>query len=114
MTDNVSKLPTPGVILDLDLEAEAADRDKKAPFVFKLGGREIEMQDPADVDWRELSGINEPGDLFRVALTREDRRFLIEQKLPMKSFNKLVEAYSDYYDLAERVREANLQARFNS
>lgn len=110
---NVSHLPEPGVVVDLDLE-ERPEQDVKPPFVAKVGGRAITFTDPADIDWRDLATVVIPADLLRVSLSSEDRNFLQDQPLPSWKFNRLMEAYYVHYDLEEKIRNAKRQAQFNS
>lgn len=110
---DITKLPTPGVVLDLDAE-ERPEAEIKPPFTFVAGKREITLADPADVHWRDLAAVQEPGDLLRVSMTREDRRHLVEQNLPTWKFNRLMEKYYEYYDLEDKIREAKRQQHFNS
>lgn len=112
MTDNnVSRLPEPGVILDLDLE-ERPEKDLKPPFVTKVGGRTISMTDPSDIDWRDLASVEIPQDLLRVAMSAEDRDHLVQQALPAWKFNRLMDAYYTHYDLEGQIKDAKRRAQF--
>jgi hypothetical protein len=111
VTDNVTRLPEPGVILDLDAEARDP-KDVKPPFVAKVGERNITLQDPTEVDWRDLAAVEIPADLLRVAMSREDRNYLQSLALPAWKFNRLMEAYYVHYDLEEKIRNAKRQAAF--
>lgn len=106
---NVSKLPTPGVVLDLDIE-ERDEKDIKPPFVVVVGGRTITFADPAEIDWQLLAEVEGPHDLLRISLESEDRIFLNKQALKAWKFNRLMEAYYNHYDLEEKIREARRQA----
>jgi hypothetical protein len=109
VTDNVTRLPEPGVILDLDAE-ERDPKDVKPPFVAKVGDRNITMADPSEIDWRELASVEIPQDLLRVAMSKEDRNHLQRTALPGWKFNRLMEAYYTHYDLEEKIRAAKRQA----
>lgn len=111
MTDNVTKLPEPGVVLDLDA-AERDTKDVKDPFVVKVGDRKVTFTDPGDIDWRDLATVEIPADLFRVSLSKEDRNHLQDQNLPTWKFTKLMKAYYDYYDFEDKIRDARRQAQF--
>lgn len=106
---NVINLPEPGVILDLDAEVRDP-KDVKPPFIAKVGDKNIVLEDPSEIDWRDLAAVNIPADLLRVAMTREDRQYLSDQALPAWKFNKLMEAYYTHYDLEEKIRNAKRQA----
>lgn len=110
MTDNVTHLPEPGVILDLDVEERPA-KDVKPPFVAKIGGRNITFTDPAELDWRDLAGVEIPGDLLHVALEGDDLKHLRELTLPAWKFNRLLEAYYTHYDLEDKIRDAQRRAK---
>lgn len=111
MTDNITHLPEPGVVLDLDLETRQ-EKDVKPPFVVKVEGRTVSLADPTEIDWRELASVEQPVDLLRVAMSREDRNFLYDLSLPAWKFNRLMEAYYNHYDLEEKIANAKRQAAF--
>lgn len=114
MTDsNVSHLPEPGVILDLDLETRP-EKDVKPPFVVNVEGRKVSLADPTEIDWRELASVEQPVDLLRVAMSREDRNYLYDLALPAWKFNRLMEAYYGHYDLEEKIANAKRQAAFRA
>ena len=111
MTDNVTRLPEPGVILDLDAE-ERAPQDVKPPFIVTIGGKNVTFADPTEIDWRDLAAVEVPGDLLRVAMSKEDRKHLQDTALPGWKFNRLMEAYYSHYDLEDKIRNAKRQAAF--
>ena len=111
MTDNVTRLPEPGVILDLDAETRP-EKDVKPPFVVKVGGRNVTFTDPTEIDWKDLAAVEIPADLLRVAMSKEDRRHLSETDLPGWKFNRLMEMYYLHYDLEDKIRAAKNQAAF--
>jgi hypothetical protein len=111
MTDNVTRLPEPGVILDLDTVERPAS-EVKPPFVVNVGERKIKMEDPSEIDWRDLATVEIPADLLRVAMSNDDRVYLTGQALPAWKFNRLMEAYYTHYDLEDKIREAKRQAQF--
>lgn len=113
MTDNVSHLPEPGVVLDLDLETRP-EKDVKPPFVVNVEGRKVSLSDPTEIDWRELASVEQPVDLLRVAMSREDRNYLYDLSLPAWKFNRLMEAYYSHYDLEEKIASAKRQAAFRA
>lgn len=110
---NVTRLPQPGVILDLDSE-QRPEKDIKPPFVIHIGGQNVTFADPSEIDWRDLADINHPGQLLRVALSSDDRKFLNEQALPTWKFNRLLEAYYTHYDLEDKIRTAKRQQAFEA
>ena len=109
MTDNVTRLPEPGVILDLDVE-ERNPQDVKPPFIVKVGDKTITLQDPTEIDWRDLASVEIPQDLLRVAMSKEDRNHLQSLALPGWKFNRLMESYYTHYDLEDKIRAAKRQA----
>lgn len=106
--DNVTHLPDPDVILDLDNE-ERPKEDVKPPYVVKIGDKKLTFADPAEIDWRDLAAVEIPADLLRVAMSREDRIHLQKQELPGWKFNRLMESYYQHYDLEEKIRNAKRQ-----
>lgn len=111
--DNVSRLPQPGVILDLDA-VERDAKDVKPPFVVSVEGKQVTLQDPTEIDWRDLAAVEIPADLLRVAMSNEDRNYLSGLALPTWKFNKLMEAYYTHYDLEDKIRNARRQAQFGA
>jgi hypothetical protein len=111
MTDNVTHLPEPGVILDLDAESRP-EKDVKPPFVVKIGGKNVAFADPTEIDWKALAAVEIPADLLRVAMSREDRKHISETNLPGWKFNLLMQSYYDHYDLEDKIRAAKNQAAF--
>jgi hypothetical protein len=110
MSDEVSYLPVPGVILDLDNE-KRPEKDVKPPFIVTVGAKQITFKDPGDIDWRILADITTPTDLVRSALSTEDREHLISLSLPGWKFNRLMESYYTHYDMEDRIAEAQRRAR---
>lgn len=109
--DNVTHLPEPGVVLDLDAE-ERPSKDVKPPFIVKIGDRRVTFADPSEIDWRELATVSIPADLLRVSLSKDDLKHLQGLNLPTWKFNRLMETYYEHYDMEERIRDAKRQAQF--
>lgn len=107
--DNVTRLPEPGVVLDLDAETRP---DAPPPYVIKVNGKSITFADPDEVDWQDLVSISIPADLLRVSLSKEDRKHLNDAKLPTWKFRKVIDGYYEHYNLEEKLREARQQAQF--
>lgn len=104
---SVSQLPQH---IDLDLDtAERPESEVKPPFAANIAGRRITMEDPADLDWRDLLLLENPAEFLRLSLTKDDRKFLLEQPLPGWKFNKLMEAYYNHYDLDDKIAAAKRQ-----
>lgn len=111
MTDNITQLPEPGVTLDLDA-LERPAKDIKPPFVVKVNERKITFADPNDMDWRDVASVQIPADLFHVALSKEDRNFLLDQELSTFRMAALFKGYYDHYDFEQRVRDAQRRSQF--
>ena len=108
---DVTHLPTPGVVLDLDAYERPAS-DIKPPFTVKVGDRVLTFNDPDEWDWRETVAISTPGDMLRSALSPEDLDFLKGLKLKAFQFAKLLADYSEHYGLREKFEEARRQQAF--
>lgn len=108
---NPTNLPE-DVVLDLDA-LERPERDQKPPFVISLAGRRVTFRDPEEIDWRELLSVKAPADLMRVALSTEDRQHLYDNPIESWKFNELMKRYESHFDLAEKLRKAQLQAQIN-
>ena len=109
---DISRLPQPGVVIDLDLEERDA-KDVKPPFIASVGGETITFADPDEIDWEKLAEVRIPADLLRISLSKEDRKHLLDAKLPTWKFKRLMDRYYSHYDLEERILEARRQANFS-
>jgi len=99
MTDNVTSLPSAGVVFDLDAET----RDEIPPFVAQVGGRSITMIDPETMDWQDVMDIDSPLDFLRYCVTGEDREFIFGLKMPAWRLGRLMENYQKHYGLEEKM-----------
>lgn len=86
----------PAVTLDLD----NVDREQVyQPFVVTVEGRTITMNDPSNIDWKDLLDIEEPAQFLRYAVSEEDRAHLRQAKIPGWKFKLLMESYTRHYGL---------------
>jgi hypothetical protein len=92
--DNVTPLAK-----KVNLNLDELEREGKAPFAFVLGGKRVEMKDPAEIDFKDLLAIEHPANFLKFALSDEAKQVLYENDLPGWKFNKIIEAYMEYYDL---------------
>lgn len=111
MTDNVTNLPTPGVVLDLDAMERPA-KDVKPPFVVRVGGKDITFADPSELDWKDLVDINHPGQLVGISLSRADRDHILTTDLPTWKFGELMDSYYTHYDFDKKIEEARRRQAF--
>lgn len=102
---SISELPDPSVSLDLDL-LERPPEDESTPFVVNINGRKITMVDPDTLDWRDLITMSDPTDFIRIAMSSEDRQYLVKQAIPGWKFSRLLESYYLHYDLDEKIAAA--------
>lgn len=108
--DNVRDLNLPPEEVDLDLDTvEKDEKDVKPPYRTRVAGRILTFGNPEDVDWQDLLLIQSPVDLLQFVLNTEDLRFLREQHLPGWKLGKLMNGFSEHYDLDERMRQAQRQ-----
>lgn len=107
--DNVRELPQ-NITLDLDA-AERKPKDIKPEFAVLIKGRRIVMEDPQNLDWRDLAQMESPLEFLNYALSKEDREFLYEQDLEAWRFNDLMDAYYVHFDLEGQMRDAKRQAK---
>lgn len=111
--NDVTHLPTPGVILDLDIE-QRDERDIKPPFIVTVGSKQVTFADPNEIDWRDLAAVKIPADILVAALSTEDLKHVRSQEMPAWKFNKLMDTYYDYYNLEEKIRDARRRDQFGS
>lgn len=104
---NVSQLPE-SINFDLDT-VERDPKEVKPPFRTKVGDRVIEMVDPSTLDWRDVMLMTNPTDLIRLSLSAEDRTHLQSVGFESWKFGKLLEAYSEHFELDKLVEDARRQ-----
>lgn len=97
----MAKLPDTTTAEDrIDLNLDTLEPEKKyTEFSFGLDGRRFTMQNPADVDWKELMGISTVGQFFKSAMTEDDYRTFRDIRLEGWKLNKLFETYAKHYGL---------------
>lgn len=110
MTDNVTQLPG-DVNIVLDLDAAERPDEKQPPFVVKIGGRPITMEDPAELDWQDLVEIQEPEGFLRYAVSDDDREHLYNQSMPGWKLNLLMGDYMKHYKVDKRLEQAQREQR---
>lgn len=85
---------------EIDVDLDSLERDKTYPvFVFALAGREIEFNDPANLDWQDLLKLEEESEFIELAMTADDSKFFLEQKVPAWKLRKLMKMYQEHYEL---------------
>lgn len=93
---------------DINVNLDDLEREESyKPFAIQLGGRRIEMVDPAEIDWQDLLEIENPVYFLRYALSEEkpedeelsDKDFFKAQKIPGWKLGKIIELYTKHYGL---------------
>ena len=92
--DNVRHL-NQNVTLNLD----ELERDSKPPFSFVVAGERVVLKDPHEIDFKDLMEIDHPAKFLRYALDDAGKDVLSKADVPGWKFNKVIEAYMDYYGL---------------
>lgn len=109
--DNVKQLP---VNVDFDLDAyQRPEADIIPPFVVRLGGKVIEMQNPDDMDWKDLLDITDPVNFLRYSVTADERAHIFSLEIPGHKLNELMERYQAHFKIQEKVQRARQAARFD-
>lgn len=94
--------PTDDVLFDLDaLEKEAG---RPEPFAFRHNGRDFTLNDPQDIDWRDLmTALSEPIGFVRYVMNSEDHKAFMAMTTPEWKMRALVQAYFAHWgiDLGE-------------
>lgn len=104
------KLPDTTSTVHLDLDAiERPAEERREPYAFNLKGRVITLNDPQDMDWREVVLLDNPVKLFRLCLNEEDRVFFFEQELDSWRLGELVKSFNAHYGVEEQIRKARQQ-----
>lgn len=97
MTDNVHQLNQ-----KVNLNLDQLERESKAPFSFVHNEVRVEMTDPSEIDFKDLMTIEHPANFLKFALSPEAKKLLAETEMPGWKFNKIIEAYMEYYGLDPR------------
>lgn len=112
MSDNVQQLP---VNVDFDLDAYERPADEIIPpFVVRLGGRVIEMQNPDDIDWKDLLDITDPVNFLRHSVTKEERNHIFSLNIPGHKLNAMMERYQEHFKIEEKMEKARQASRFSN
>lgn len=84
----------------LDLDTETRD-DTKETFAFGLKGRRIVMTDPVEFDWQDLANLEDELEFVDLAMTDEDAKWFLAQKLPAWKMRKLMKDYQQHYGIED-------------
>lgn len=78
-----------------------AEREKTyEPFVVALpDGETVTLNDPRDLDWKDLVSIENPPDFFRLCLSEDDKAKFRKAPIPGWALNQLMEAFQIHYGL---------------
>lgn len=95
----------PDISFDLDAVERPADQIRPI-FKVNVGGKVIEMQDPAELDWQDLAEVGDPVGLLAYAVSDEDREHIRKQNIPAWKFGELIDAYQKHYKLDELQKQA--------
>lgn len=85
----------------IQLNLDSVDRERVyESFHFVLGGRKIQMIDPAELPWQFLENLDREMDVITEAMTEDDRKFFMAQdKLPAWKLERLVRDYQDHFGI---------------
>lgn len=90
--------PAARVMINLDtLENDA----KREPFSFILGGRQIILADPGDLDWQAVDRLSDEREFLKLAMTEEDLGFFLNQGVPLWKMDKLGRQYQEHYGMQD-------------
>lgn len=108
----MSDVTTLPVSVDFDLDAaQRPEKDVKAPFTARIGGRVVSFKDPEDLDWKDLLSIEDPIGFLRYSVTEEDRIHIVGQKMAGWQLGQLMEAFQQHYGFEDKIAEAQRKAR---
>lgn len=88
----------------ISFSLEAAEKEKVyEPFVLDLGGGEtIILNDPRDLDWKDLATIENPIDFLRLCVSDGDKAKLRKKPIPGWKFNQLITEFQLHYGLGSQ------------
>ena len=91
---------TPTVHFNLD----TYEREGKVaePFVAVIGGKPITMNDPVDLDWRDLEKIDDPDTFAELVIPEDEQETFLGAKMKAWQLNGLMDAYMTHFGLGSR------------
>lgn len=97
-----------GVAINLDtLKREVIAE----PFVAVIGGKAREFDDPNEMDWQELAAaFEDPRMIFQLALSDEDYREVMAERIPTWKIRTLAETYMRHYGIDAETLQGNRPA----
>jgi hypothetical protein len=90
-------------VADATLDLDALEREQAPdPFSFVHEGRTFVLADPQEMDWRDIvDALGHPELFFRSALSDEDRKVFLSQKMPAWKLGALVKRYREHYGMLD-------------
>lgn len=99
-TPRTTATQKPVVEIALDLDALTNEPDE--PFFVQLGGRRIQLNSVADLDWKVVAKLDpgKPHAFFRTVVAEDDQEHFFKTPLTAKNMKSLMDLYWDFYGLA--------------
>lgn len=94
--------PVDSAKVHLNLDTYEGERGVEEPFAFVIEGRRIVLLNPRDVAWQDLAELDDPYALAEICMTEEDGNFFIEQRMPARKLEALMQAFQKHYGLGSR------------
>jgi hypothetical protein len=93
--------------IDLNLdEIEREQSQVKQPFAFALAGHRFVLNDPADLDWKELLEIEDPIGFFKHCMPEEQKEIFKTLDVPGWKLGKIIESFQKHYGLGSKGNDA--------
>lgn len=85
-----------------NLDTYEREGDVAEPFVAVIGGKAVTMNDPVDLDWRELEKIDDPDTFAELVIPDSEREAFLDAKMKAWQLNGLMDAYMAHFGLGGR------------
>lgn len=97
-----------GVSINLDTLSREVTFE---PFVAVVEGKRFEMDDPNEMDWKELAyALEDPRLILQLALTEDDYRTFMSMRVPTWKMRTLAETYMRHYGIEPETLQGNRPA----
>ena len=89
----------------VDLNHDTIEREQtevKPPFAFAVDGHRFVLNDPADLDWKQLLEIDDPIAFFRYCMPQDQKDVFKSLNIPGWKLGKIIEGFQKHYGLGDK------------
>lgn len=100
MSEPLPEYSSQAIALNLDT-AERDSKEIREPFAFVVGGRQLVLSDPADLDWQVVNAIDDEVEYLKSAMKPDDLEHFLAQPIPLWKIEQLGRKYQEHYGAGE-------------